>query len=77
MGDLELSEEMQVGYALACSGSKFDVGQPGWLSGLVPPLAQGLPGDPGSHPMLGSAWSLLLPLPVSLSLSISAFLMNK
>ena len=42
MGDLELSEEMQVGYALACSGSKFDVGQPRWLSGLVLPLAQSL-----------------------------------
>ena len=37
------------------------------------------PGDPGSSPMSGSlhAWNLLLPLPVSLPLSLSLFLMNK
>ena len=51
-------------------------GQPRWLSGFVPPTAQGviLGTWDGSHIGL-PAWSLLLPLPLSLSLSIS--LMDK
>ena len=51
---------------------KGSVGQPGWLSGLVPPSAQGLILETGieSHIRL-PAWSLLLPLPVSLPLSVS------
>ena len=46
-------------------------GQPGWLSGLVPPSAQGVILETGieSHVRL-PAWSLLLPLPVSLPLSL-------
>ena len=48
------------------------VGQPWWLSGLVPPSAQGM--IPESYVRL-PAWSLLLPLPMSLPLFMS--LMNK
>ena len=52
-------------------------GQPGWLSGLVPPSAQGViletwilkTVEIESHVRL-SAWSLLVPLPVSLPLSL-------
>ena len=56
-------------------------GQPGWLSGLAPPSAQGViletPRDP-RDPMSGSpAWCLLLPLPMSLPVSLSLSLMNK
>ena len=48
-------------------------GQPQWLSGLAPAFGPGCdPGDPGSSPTSGSnTWSLLLPLPVSLPLSLS------
>ena len=45
------------------------LGTPGWLSGLAPPpLAQGLVLEIESLVRL-PAWSLLLPLPVSLHLS--------
>uniref|UniRef100_A0A8I3PF49 Transcription initiation factor IIA gamma chain n=1 Tax=Canis lupus familiaris TaxID=9615 RepID=A0A8I3PF49_CANLF len=50
------------------------VGIPGWRSGLAPAFGPGCdPGDPGSksHVRLSGAWSLLLPLPVSLPLSLS------
>ena len=51
---------------------KETLGQPGWLSSLAPPSAQGVILGPGieSHVRL-PAWSLLLPLPVSLPLSLS------
>ena len=52
------------------------IGQPGWLSGLVPPSAQGGRPRIESHVRL-PAWSLLLPLPVSLFLSLCVSLMNK
>uniref|UniRef100_A0A8I3N9E9 Histidine triad nucleotide binding protein 1 n=1 Tax=Canis lupus familiaris TaxID=9615 RepID=A0A8I3N9E9_CANLF len=50
----------------------WETGQPGWLSGLTPPLVQGVILETGikSHIWL-PAWSLLLPLPVSLPLSLS------
>ena len=61
-------------------------GQPGWLSGLAPPSAQGLILETRdqieSHVGL-PAWSLLLPLPLSLplflslSLCLSLSLINK
>ena len=44
-------------------------GQPGWLSGLVPPSAQGVILETWDRVGL-PAWSLLLPLPVSLPLSV-------
>ena len=43
------------------------VGQPGWLSGLAPPSAQGLIQSHVGLPV----WSLRLPLPVSLPLCLS------
>ena len=44
-------------------------GQPGWLSGLAPPLAQGMILETGIKSYMGlPAWSLLLSLPVSLPL---------
>ena len=48
-------------------------GIPGWRSGLAPAFGPGRdPGDPGLSPTSGShARSLLLPLPVSLPLSLS------
>ena len=50
---------------------KFTLGQPRWLSGLAPPAAQGVTLETRieSHIRL-LAWSLLLPLPVSLPLSL-------
>ena len=50
----------------------LEAGQPGWLSGLAPPSAQGLILEtPGIKSHVGLlAWSLLLPLPVSLPLSV-------
>ena len=59
-----------------CSFSleKMGLGIPGWRSGLALAFGPGRdPGDPGSNPTSGSpgAWSLLLPLPVSLPLSLS------
>ena len=49
-------------------------GQPGWLGGLVSPLPQGVilgSWGPGIESHVGlPAWSLLLPLPVSLPLSL-------
>ena len=56
------------------------LGQPGWLSGLGPPSAQGVnleTRDRGPHQAHCMEWSLLLPLPVSLPLSLSMSLMNK
>ena len=51
-------------------------GQPRWRSGLAPPAAQGLILETLDESHVGlSVWSLLLPLPVSLPLSVS--LMNK
>ena len=57
------------------------LGQPGWLSSLAPPSAQGLILEtrdrvPRQAP---GAWSLLLPLPVSLPLflSLSVTIINK
>ena len=51
-------------------------GIPEWLSGLVPALGSGC--DPGNYRIESHirlpAWNLLLPLPVSLPLSLS--LMN-
>ena len=56
-------------------------GQPGWLGGLAPPSVQGVTLEsrdrvPGSSPGIEShvrlpALGLLLPLPVSLHLSLS------
>ena len=48
-------------------------GIPGWRSGLAPAFGPGRdPGDPGSIPRRApGAWSLLLPLPMSLPLSLS------
>ena len=47
-------------------------GQPGWLSGLAPPSVQGLILESWDRvPRPAPAWSLLLPLPVSLPLSFS------
>ena len=52
------------------------VGQPWWRSGLAPPAAQGVILETLDESHVGlSAWSLLLPLLVSLPLSMS--LMNK
>ena len=63
------------------------LGQPGWLSGLVLPLAQGVILEtqdrvpcqaPHREPASPSAWvSVSLSLCVSLSLSLSVSLMNK
>ena len=50
---------------------EITIGQPGWLSGLAPPSAQGMILE--SHVGL-PAWSLLLPLPLSL---LSVLLINK
>ena len=49
------------------------LGIPGWRSGLAPAFGPGLnPGDPGSNPTSGSrCMELLLPLRVSLSLSVT------
>ena len=49
--------------------------QPPWLSGLAPPSAQGVIPETWDLP----AWSLLLPLPVSLpfSLSLCVTIINK
>ena len=55
-------------------------GIPGWRSGLAPAFGPGRdPGDPGSNPTSGfdGAWSLLLPLPVSLPLSLCVTIINK
>ena len=50
---------------------RLDVGRPRWLSGLAPPSAQGLILETQDRvPHLAPAWSLLLPLPVSLPLSL-------
>ena len=57
-----------------CKTLKNDFqGIPGWPSGLAPAFGPGRdPGDPGSNPTLApGAWSLLLPLPVSLPLFLS------
>ena len=51
-------------------------GQPGWLSSLAPPLAQGLILETQDGVWL-PAWSLLLPLPVSLPLSLCLSSINK
>ena len=46
--------------------------QPWWCGGLVPPAAQGVIWRPWIESHVGlSAWSLLLPLPLSLPLSLS------
>ena len=51
-------------------------GQPGWLSRLAPPSARGVILETRDQVQVGiPAWSLLLPLPVSLLLSLS--FMNK
>ena len=57
------------------------IGQPGWLSGLVPPSAQGLILEtwdrvPRQAPCMEPA-SLSLSRALSLSLSLSLCLMNK
>ena len=50
-------------------------GQPGWLSGLALPSAQGLILETRDWVPVGlPAWSLLVPLPVSLCLCLSASL---
>ena len=47
-------------------------GQPGWLSGLALPSAQGVILETWDQvPRQVLAWSLLLPLPVPLPLSLS------
>ena len=59
---------------------KSKTGQPRWLSGLAPPLAQGVILETWDRvPLRAPAWRLLLTLPVSLSLSLSLslFLINK
>ena len=67
-------EPMETNTVLRNQGS----GQPGWLSGLVLPLARGVIPDPGLSPTVGlPAWSLLLLLPVSLPAPLSLSLMNK
>ena len=49
------------------------LGQPWWLSGLAPPSAQGVILETRIESHIGlPAWSLLLPLPVSLPLSLSS-----
>ena len=54
----------------------FRIEQPRWLSGLAPPLAQDVILETQIESRIGlPAWSLLLPLPVSLHLSLS--LINK
>ena len=54
-------------------------GQSWWLSGLAPALGPGRdPGVPRIESHVGlPAWSLLLPLPVSLPLSLCVSFMNK
>ena len=65
---------------------KYHQGILGWRSGLAPVFGPGRdPGDPGSNPtsapgawsLLPVSWSLLLPLPVSLPLSLSVTIINK
>ena len=52
--------------------SKTYRGQPWWRGILAPPVAQGMIWRPWIESHVGlSAWSLLLPLPVSLPLSLS------
>ena len=52
--------------------------QRGWLSSLALPSVQGLIQETQDRvPRLACAWSLLLPLPVSLPLSLCVSLMNK
>ena len=47
------------------------MGSPGWLSGLAPPSAQGVIWGPEIESHVGfPAWSLLLPLPACLCLSL-------
>ena len=51
---------------------KMVLGQPRWRSGLAPPAAQGVILETLDRvPVRLSAWRLLLPLPVSLPLSLS------
>ena len=51
---------------------KLDLGMPGWLSGLAPPLAQGvIPGSKIKSHIRILAGSLLLPQAVSLPLSFA------
>ena len=57
----------------------LELGIPGWLSGLAPAFG---PGRGSWSPRIESrvgllAWSLLLPLPVALPLSLSMSIMNK
>ena len=50
----------------------LNIGKPEWLSGLAPPSAQGMVLETRDQvPHRLPAWSLLLPLPVSLPLSLS------
>ena len=54
---------------------KAGIGQPGWLSGLVTPSAQGVILETRIKSRVGlPAWSLLLPLPVFLPLPLPVFL---
>ena len=53
-------------------------GSPSGTVGLGLPAAQGVILETGDRvPCQAPAWSLLLPLPVSLPLSLSVLLMNK
>ena len=56
---------------------KWEVGQPRWPRGLAPPSAQGVILETRDQSHVGlPAWSLLLPLPVSLPLSLSMSIIN-
>ena len=77
---LPLHDQISLSSYLCDLTEKDDLlGAPGWLSGLAPAFG---PGHDSWSPRIESrvglpAWSLLLPLPVSLPLSFSVSLMNK